>query len=121
MQGIMVTAGILILYYVYMRNGHSIEKTRTIVFTTLILSNVFLTFVSRSFKRSIYFTIRYKNPLAPAILVVSAFFLLLLHFVPYVQELFKLAPISLSDFWLSLTVAFISVMWFEVYKLNLSR
>lgn len=120
-QGLVVTAGILTLYFVYMRNGHSIEETRTVVFTTLVLSNVFLTFVSRSFTRSIYYTIRYKNPLVPVILVVSGIFLLLLHLVPFVQHLFKLAPVSPADFWLSLSVAFVSVMWFEVYKLNLSR
>jgi Ca2+-transporting ATPase len=116
-----ITAGILALYYFYMRNGHSIEETRTVVFTTLVLSNVFLTFVSRSFTRSIYYTVRYRNPLAPLILVVSVIFLFLLHFVPFVQHLFKLAPVSPADFWISLVVAFVSVMWFEVYKLNLSR
>lgn len=118
-QGVMITAGVLILYYIYMRNGHSLETTRTIVFTTLILSNVFLTFTSRSFTKTIYYTSRYKNPLAPVILVVSVVFLALLHFVPAVQHLFRLTPISAFDLWLSLAVAFASVMWFEVYKMNL--
>jgi P-type Ca2+ transporter type 2C len=120
-QGLMITAGILALYYVYMKNGHSIGETRTMVFTTLVLSNVFLTFTSRSFTRSIYHTIRYRNPLVPLLLIVSVIFLVLLHFAPFVQQLFKLDPVSSSDFWISLTVAFVSVMWFEVYKLNLSR
>jgi hypothetical protein len=57
----------------------------------------------------------------PVILVVSGIFLLLLHLVPFVQHFFKLAPISPADFWLSLIVAFVSVMWFEVYKLNLRK
>jgi Ca2+-transporting ATPase len=120
-QGLMITAGILVLYYVYMQNGHSLEETRTMIFTTLVLSNVFLTFVSRSFTKSIYHTIRYKNSLAPLLLIVSVIFLLLLYWVPFVQHLFKLAPVSASDFWISLIVAFVSVMWFEVYKLNLRR
>lgn len=119
MQGIMITAGILILYYIYMKNGHPIEETRTVVFTTLILSNVFLTFASRSFTRTMYYTSRYKNPLAPLILLSSAVLLVLLHFVSSVQDLFKLAPVSSFDFWLSFAVAFASVMWFEVYKMNL--
>lgn len=120
-QGIMITAGLLILYYIYMKNGHSIEETRTVVFTTLILSNVFLTFASRSFRRTMYYTSRYRNPLAVVILVASVVFLILLHFVPTVRNLFGLVPVTAFDFWLSFAVAFASVMWFEVYKMNLNK
>ena len=55
MQGIVIATGVLILYYFFMNNGHSIEEVRTIVFTTLILSNVFLTFADRSFTKTIYY------------------------------------------------------------------
>jgi P-type Ca2+ transporter type 2C len=51
-QGIIITSGILVLYYLFMRNGSSLKEVRTIVFTTLILSNIFLTFTNRSFKET---------------------------------------------------------------------
>jgi Ca2+-transporting ATPase len=121
MQGVTIATGILILYYNYMKTGRSIEETRTVVFTTLILSNVFLTFASRSFTKTIYHTIRHKNPLAPLVLIASIVLLILLHFVPPVQDLFKLVPISSFDFWLSFVVSFASVMWFEVYKMHLNK
>lgn len=116
-QGLFITAGVLVLYYNFMDRGYSIEVTRNIVFTTLILSNVFLTFAFRSFNRTIYHTSRYRNSLAPLILIVSAAFLLILHFVPAVRELFTLAPITLREFSFCLLAAFISVMWFELYKI----
>jgi Ca2+-transporting ATPase len=121
MQGLAITAGILALYYIYMKNGHTIEETRTMVFTTLILSNLLLTFASRSFARTIYYTTRYKNWLAPVIIMVSAIFLGLVHFVPVVRVLFQMASVTAFDFWLSFGVAIASVMWFEVYKMNLNK
>ena len=109
-QGVAIAAGILILYYYFMQHGAPIEQTRTIVFTTLILCNVFLTFVDRSFTRNIFFTWRYKNNLAPVILLASGLFLGAILFVPAVRDLFQLAKISLAHFALSLGVSLISVM-----------
>jgi len=116
LQGVVITTGVLILYYFFMNNGYSIEEVRTIVFTTLILSNVFLTFTNRSFTKTMYYTSRYKNNLAPVIIIVSVAFLLLLQFVPTVRNLFQLTTITARDFWLCFAVAFAATMWFEVYK-----
>ena len=120
-QGIAITAGALGLYYYYMNNGASLEQTRAIVFTALILSNVFLTFTNRSFVTTIYYTIRYKNRLAPVVLIVSAIFLAAMHFIPAVRNLFQLEAITLREFWTCFGIAFASVMWFEVYKTGFLR
>jgi P-type Ca2+ transporter type 2C len=115
-QGLTITAGVLSLYYIFMNDHYSIEETRTIVFTVLILANVFLTFASRSFTKTLFYTARYKNSLAPAVILISTLFIILLHYNQFVRNLFKLAPVSASEFWFSFVVAFASVMWFEVYK-----
>jgi P-type Ca2+ transporter type 2C len=120
-QGITIAAAVLVLYYYFMQNNYSIEQTRTIVFTTLILSNVFLTFTNRSFTKTMYYTLRYKNSLVALLLIISAIFLAVLHFVPAVRNLFQLAGISTGQFWLCAAVAFASVMWFEVYKTDLLK
>jgi P-type Ca2+ transporter type 2C len=120
-QGIIIATAVLVLYYYFMQNNYSIGQTRTIVFTTLILSNVFLTFTNRSFTKTMFYTLRYKNNLAPVLLIISAVFLAVLHFVPAVRNLFQLAGISTGEFWLCAVVAFASVMWFEVYKTDLLK
>ncbi len=117
--GLTITAGVLSLYYIFMNNGYSIEETRTVVFTTLILSNVFLTFAGRSFTQTMYYTSRYKNSLAPIILIASVVFLSVLHFVPAVRSLFQLTLITSINFLVCLGTAFVSVMWLEVYKMDL--
>ena len=119
MQGLTITTGVLILYNVFMKEHYSIEETRTVVFTTLILSNVLLTFTSRSLTQTLYYTIRYKNALAPVVIIISAIFLASLQFIPPVRHLFQMTTLTLNEFLLCFAVAFVSVMWFEVYKMDL--
>jgi P-type Ca2+ transporter type 2C len=120
-QGIIIAAGAMFLYYYFMNSGTSVQQTRNIVFTTLILSNIFLTFANRSFTKTFFYTIRYKNSLAPLIIIISACFLAAMHFIPGVRGLFQLAGISAGQFGLCAGVAFASVMWFEVYKTDLVK
>ena len=120
-QGLVIAGGLLLLYYYFMKNDASLELVRTIVFTTLILCNVFLTFATRSFTKNIFTTSRRKNNLVLPLLVISAIFLAAILFVPFIREIFKLAPISMTQFWICFGVAFGSVMWFEVYKTSLPK
>lgn len=118
-QGLVITAGVLWLYNFTMNNNASINYTRTMVFTTLIISNIFLTFTNRSFTQNIFKTIRYKNKLAPWVLLTSALFLTAILLVPSVQLIFGLTSITFADFFLCTGIAFIAVVWFEIYKTHL--
>ncbi len=120
-QGIIIAGGVLTLYYFFMENNYSVAETRTIVFTTLILSNILLTFANRSFNENITKTIFYKNNLAPWLIIISVFFLAAIHLIPFIRDIFQLTPITMSNFWLCIAVAFAAVMWFEVYKTHLRQ
>jgi len=120
-QGVVIAACTLALYYYFMNRGSGIEEVRTVVFTTIILSNMFLTFANRSFSQNIFHTIRYKNSLAPFVLIISAVFIAGLYYLPPVKDLFELSQISMNVFLLCLGVAFAAVMWFEVYKSQLVK
>lgn len=116
-QGLLITTGVLWLYYFSMYHlGDALNETRTMVFTTLIISNIFLTFTNRSFTENITRTIHYKNNLAPWIILISVAFLTVIHLVPAVREIFGLAPVPVTRLLLCLGVAFVSVAWFEMYK-----
>jgi Ca2+-transporting ATPase len=116
MQGVIIATGVLLLYYFYMVNNYTLEQTRTVVFTTLIISNIFLTFANRSFTENITRTFYYRNSLALPVLFISLLFLILIHVLTPVRQLFGMTSITAIDLFLSLAVAFASVMWFEVYK-----
>ena len=115
-QGLLITAGVLGLYHYFMQQGSTLAYTRTVVFTTLIISNIFLTFVNRSSTEPIFITLRYKNPLAPVVFIASLFFLLVIHFVPVFREIFGMVSIRSGDFLLCTITAFVSVAWFEIIK-----
>lgn len=115
LQGLLITAGVLWLYHTYMQEN-TLELTRTVVFITLIISNIFLTFVNRSFTANITQTIHYKNKLARVVLLVSLLFLLVIQLAPPVRALFGLSVLGLPDLLACLVTALVSVGWFEVYK-----
>lgn len=115
-QGLIITLGLLVQYYYYMMNDYPIEEVRTIVFTTLILSNIFLTFTNRSFEESLTNTMRYKNSLAPYVFSISVLFLLSILLVSPFRKVFQLTEIGLYPFAVSLLVSLISTGWFEVFK-----
>ncbi|HEY8895638.1 MAG TPA: cation-translocating P-type ATPase [Niastella sp.] len=120
-QGLIITAGVLWFYYFSIKEGYSISETRTLVFTTLIISNIFLTFTNRSFTENIFKTIQYKNNLAIWILLISLAFLIMLHLVPPVRAMFGLVPVSAPKLFLATNIALVCVGWFEVYKTHLYK
>ena len=115
-QGIIISGGVLLLYFWYMKNGHSLEETRTLVFTSLVISNIFLTFANRSFTQNLFTTYSFKNNLAVPVILISVIFLAIIYFIIPVRNIFGLTSISNLSLLVSLLVAFISVFWFELYK-----
>jgi Ca2+-transporting ATPase len=118
-QGFIITCGILLLYYLFMSRGFSLTVVRTIVFTTLILSNILLTFTIRSFSETLTKTVHYKNNLALPVLILSFIFLIIIHALPFVREHFGMTILSLKQFMICIITASACVGWFEIYKSGL--
>ncbi len=116
LQGLIITAGCLFIYQFSVQNSYGETITRTMVFSSLIFANIFLTLVNRSFYFSVWSTFRNKNPLIWLIIAVSFVLLLVIIYQPAVALLFKVSPLSLYQFTISVGVGFTSVIWFEVYK-----
>jgi Ca2+-transporting ATPase len=116
LQGMVIAAGILGLYYYFMAGGASLSYIRTVVFITLIISNIFLTFVNRSFEENIFRTMRYKNSLTRYVVMASLVFLGCIVSIPFVRGLFELTILRTADYGLSLGVAMVITLWFEGYK-----
>ncbi|SDL64656.1 Ca2+-transporting ATPase [Daejeonella rubra] len=115
-QGIIITASCLGMGYYYMANEYSIAEVRTIIYSTLIFSNIFLTLTNRSFYYSVFTTIRYKNPLIPLILGVSLLILLLSIYYSPIRNIFEFVPLPLTELSYCLFAAFTGVMWVEIFK-----
>ncbi|HMY13328.1 MAG TPA: cation-translocating P-type ATPase [Bacteroidia bacterium] len=115
-QGLAITLGVLFIYQWSVWHGGNEEKTRALVFTTLIFANVFLSLVNRSFYYSILACFKHKNILFPIVIGATLIMLFLILYVPAFADFFKLAGLNLREIIMAIIVAAISVMWMEIYK-----
>lgn len=116
-QGLAIASGLIFIYHYSIWNGNSENGTRTLVFITLISSNIFLTLVNRSFYYSIFTTLQYKNNLVVLIIGATILTTLLLVFIPTLARFFQFEVVALAQFGSCVLVAGITVFWIEVYKL----
>jgi len=115
-QGMVITAGSLFIYQFAIRHGLHEAATRTMVFVTLIVANIFLTLENRSFHYSIFTTLGYKNNLVLLIILITIVLTTSLLLVTPFARFFAFEILTLSQTLICLVVGCISVMWFEVVK-----
>ena len=114
-QGLVITAGCLGIGYYYMQ-GNDEATVRSVIFITLLFSNIFLTLVNRSFDYSIGTTSRYKNNLVPLIISITLALIISLLTMPFMQGLFRLSVLSGNAVLHCILVALVSTAWVEVWK-----
>lgn len=119
LQGLMITAGTLFSYQYALHLGGNEDMVRTAVFTTLIVANVALTLVNRSFEHSVASTLRYRNPVLRGILWATLLLLPALLYVPFLRDFFRLDSPGLSLLAISAAVGLASVLWYEAVKWRL--
>lgn len=115
-QGLAITLGVLLVYQLSWQNGAGEEKTRALVFATLIFANILLSFANRSFYYSMFRSFRARNPLLTAITLITLTLLFIILYSEPVSRFFKVASPDAVELAVTLAVAAASVMWFEVYK-----
>ncbi len=116
LQGLIITFGTLLSYDYAVQQGYNEDGTRTMVFTTLVIANIFLTLVNRSFYYSVWTSFSYKNNLIVGVISLSIALLLALIYVPIFATFFKLSPLNIEQFGIASLIGFLSVIWFEGYK-----
>jgi Ca2+-transporting ATPase len=115
-QGLGIALAVLGVYFVAMQRAEAVAVVRTLVFSTLVLSNIVLTLVNRSFTQSIFRTLRVPNRLLWLMLSLTFGLLLATLFFAPAQRLFGFAPISIAAFGWCALAALVGVGWIEVYK-----
>lgn len=118
LQGLIITIGCLLIYRYAISINLDEKSTRTMVFITLMSSNIFLTLVNRSFYYSIVTTFGYKNRLVPLIISINILLIMMMLFVPSVREFFRFDKINLTQITLSIVTGFVCVIWYELVKWN---
>ena len=115
-QGLGITAAVLGVYYFFMRQGQSVEAVRTLTFATLVLSNILLTMVNRSFTLSVFRTLRVPNRVLWLMLGLTLALLLGTLLVPAARQLFGFVPVPAAAVGWCALAALVGVGWVEIYK-----
>ncbi|MDQ8013002.1 MAG: cation-translocating P-type ATPase [Flavobacterium nitrogenifigens] len=116
-QGLLITAGILFIYQFTVQNGGNEEKTRAMVFSTLIFANILLSLTNRSFHYSLFESFKNRNILFPIVSFVTLIMLAAILYINPISDFFHLTGLTIRELSLSAGIASISVLWFEGYKL----
>jgi Ca2+-transporting ATPase len=116
LQGLVITAGIFAMYHYAISLGKDEATTRSFVFVTMLLSNIFLTLTNRSFEHGIARTIFYRNSLLWWIIGASTAISAAILLVPALRDVFRLGPLTPVETGWCLLTAVLSVGWFEVWK-----
>jgi P-type Ca2+ transporter type 2C len=116
-QGLAITIGTLGTYQYAISQNLNERTTRAMVFTTLIISNVVLTLVNRSFYYSIITTLKYKNNLVMLIIAITLGITSLILFIKPFSKFFEFESLSFYQLSFCLIVGSLSVIWYEGVKL----
>jgi len=117
LQGFMILASTFFLFIFAIKTGRSEGVARSFGFASLVLSNIFLISVNLSWTKGIFRIIKEANRIFFFVFFGALLSLLTVLYIPYLSNLFHLAPINLSDFILVTGTSFIGVIWFEIVKM----
>jgi P-type Ca2+ transporter type 2C len=122
LQGLSVLLAALGIYLWAVLSSRPDKVTRSITFTALLVGNLSLILVNRSWRLSIWRSFRERqNPTLKWILAAASILLVLFLTVPVLRANFRFGPMTPGEWVVAVAAGFIGVSWFEIYKTRLRR
>ena len=115
-QGLGVLVILVALYGFALYRGQPESDARALTFTTLIIANIGLILINRSWAHSVITTLRAPNAALWWVIGGAVVFLGLVLYVPVLRELFRFAQLHWIDLGISLLAGAGSILWFELFK-----
>jgi len=116
-QGFSVLVVVLAVFLMSYYGGDSETHSRALTYTTLIFANLGLIFMNRSWSRTIFRSLELPNRTLWYVTGGALFFLGVILYLPFGRDLFKFSPLSFTDILLCMGAGFLSILWFEVWKI----
>jgi Ca2+-transporting ATPase len=116
LQGLSITLSVFLMMVYSKEQGGEADKTRTLMFITLVLSNIFLTLSHRSFYESVFAMFRVRNHLLWIMLSATLALLFVSLLVPQVKIWFGFCSLSWLEFLLCFCVSLSGTWWIEILK-----
>ena len=122
LQGLSALLGVFAVYAWSMRRGDADDVVRSTAFVTLMLSNVGLIMVNRSWRFTVWRTCKERrNPAMPWILAGASVMLAGMLVIPDARTAFGFGSMSLAGLVASVVGAVMGTAWFEIYKIARGR
>ncbi len=116
-QGLTVLVAAVAVFLWAVLGGRADNEVRSLAFATLVLGNLALILVNRSWRLPIWQTYQERhNRTLTYIVTAAAGCLFCLVSVPSLRRAFNLGPLSPGDWLVTLAAAAAGVAWFEAYK-----
>jgi Ca2+-transporting ATPase len=116
LQGLSISLAIFFVMFYSRENLWEESKTRTMIFISLVLSNIFLTLSHRSKHHSVFQMLGIKNNLLWIMLGATLVLLILTLFIPQVKAWFGFQSLSWFEFALCFSVSLFGTWWIEILK-----
>lgn len=116
-QGLTILAGTFGAYFYALSQDMDVAHARTIAFSILIISQMFLVLINRSDETPVWRLPLTTNKFLMAIMVLTALMLSLIVYVPLLQKIFKTASLTMNNWLMVIVIALASTLWYEGIKL----
>jgi Ca2+-transporting ATPase len=117
LQGLSVLIIVLAIFAVSLYRGQGESEARAMTYTTLVIANLSLILVNRSWSRTILETMSTPNSALWLVVGSAIVFLALAIYAPFVREIFGFAYLHPIDIAICFMAGIASVLWFEALKI----
>lgn len=122
LQGLSVLAATVGVYLWSVLGGYADGVVRSLTFATLVIGNMALILVNRSWRLSVWRTFRHRrNPALRWILLGAGALLVTVLTVPGLRHAFSFGPLPLTGWLIAVAAGLLGVAWFEFYKVFARR
>jgi Ca2+-transporting ATPase len=116
-QGSGVLLATFVLFVFAIKTGRSELEARSFAFTSLVIANIILIVINLSWSKNIYRTLLSANKILFIVFAGASLCLLVVLYIPFFANLFRLAPLGVNDLIIIGIVVSVSLVWFEILKL----
>jgi Ca2+-transporting ATPase len=117
LQGLVMLATTLAVYLWAVLDDRPDAVVRSVTFVALVVGNLALILVNRSWRLSAWQSLRERhNPTLAWMLAAAVTLLVVLLTVPWLRDAFNFGPLGLTDAIVAGVAGAIGVAWFEIYK-----
>ncbi|MDP2028184.1 MAG: cation-translocating P-type ATPase [Thiobacillus sp.] len=116
LQGATLLLAVAVVYAIALQQGRDADEVRALTFTTLVIGNLGLILVNRSWSSTLLASLRTPNAALWWVMGSTLGFLAFVLYVPGLRELFGFTYLHLNDLLLAFAASVMGIGWFEWFK-----